>query len=393
MHLVRVLLALFRLDAEAGEQLHVLIRLRVAGGQELLSIKDGIGAGEEGQRLHLLVHLLAAGRQAHVRFGHHDAGNGQHADEVEGVNILLVRQRGTLHLDQHIDRHALRVLRQVGQLNQQTGAILKRLAHAENPARADFHTRVTHMRQGFQPIGVGPGGDDVAVELGRGVEVVVVVIQPGFGQRLGLLLAQLAQGHAGFHAQRLDTLDHLQHIGHVLGRRMFPGRAHAEAGGANGLGIGRRLEHLLDLHELFLVQTGVVMTGLRTVLAVFRARTGLDRQQRGDLHPVRVEVHAMHRLCLKQQIIERLIEQLQHFCQSPVVAGHGCSHGVLSLRIGRGTGRVPSLPSIITTARRLSTFEKTTGLHLDKKQSIRTMHTLPWQQPASGHATVRRLRG
>ena len=157
--------------------------------------------------------------------------------------------------------------------------ILKRLAHAENPARADFHTRVTHMRQGFQPIGVGPGGDDVAVELGRGVEVVVVVIQPGFGQRLGLLLAQLAQGHAGFQAKRLDALDHLQHVRHVLGRGVLPGRAHAKAGRPNGFSVCCGLEHLFHFHQFFFVQAGVVMARLRTVLAVLRAGTGLDGQQ------------------------------------------------------------------------------------------------------------------
>ena len=35
----------------------VLLHVRVAGGQQLLAVEDGVGAGEERQRLHLVVHL------------------------------------------------------------------------------------------------------------------------------------------------------------------------------------------------------------------------------------------------------------------------------------------------------------------------------------------------
>src|SRR5690606_38410351 len=60
VHLVVVFLACLGLDAQAGEQLHVLVGLRVAGGQQLLAIENGVGPGQEGQRLHLFVHLFAA---------------------------------------------------------------------------------------------------------------------------------------------------------------------------------------------------------------------------------------------------------------------------------------------------------------------------------------------
>src|SRR5690606_32180057 len=61
MHFVVVLVALFGLDAETLEQLHILVGLRVGGGQQFLAVEDRVGAGKEGQGLHLLVHLLAAG--------------------------------------------------------------------------------------------------------------------------------------------------------------------------------------------------------------------------------------------------------------------------------------------------------------------------------------------
>ena len=51
------------------------------------------------------------------------------------------------------------------------------------------------------------------------------------------------------------------------------------------------------------------MAGLRAVLAVLGTGAGLDRQQRRDLYAVRVEVRAMHRLRLEQQVVERLLEQ------------------------------------------------------------------------------------
>ncbi len=109
------------------------------------------------------------------------------------------------------------MLRQVRQLDQQAGAIVQRLTHAEDAARADLHPRLAHVAQRLQTLGVGAGGDDVAVELRRGIQVVVVVVQARSGQGAGLLLIQLAEGHAGFQAHGLDALDHLQHIGHVLG--------------------------------------------------------------------------------------------------------------------------------------------------------------------------------
>ena len=344
MHLVGVFLAGFRLDAQALEQLHVLVGLRVGGGQQLLAIEDRVGAGQEGQGLHLLVHLLAAGGQAHVGFGHHDARHGEHADEVERIDVLLLGQRRALHLDQHVDRHAFRMLRQVGQLDQQAGAVVQRFAHAEDAARADLHPRLAHVGQGLQALGIGAGGDDVAVELRRGIQVVVVVVQAGGGQRLGLLLVEPAEGHAGFQAHGLHALDHLQHVGHVLRRRVLPGGAHAEARRADGLGLGRRLQHLLHLHQLFLVQAGVVVAGLRAVLAVLRTGAGLDRQQGRDLHAIGVEVPAMHGLRLEQQVVERLREQRAHFVEGPVVADGGTHRGfpfvvMAPARVWRGTVR------------------------------------------------------
>ena len=240
---------------------------------------------------------------------HQDARDGQHADEIERVDILGVFQRGAGHFHQHVDRHGFRMLWQVRQLDQQIGAVVQGFTHAQNAAGADLHPRITHVRQGLQTLAVGAGGDDAGVEIRRCVEVVVVVIEASVSQRLGLVLIQLAEGHAGFQAHGLDAFDHLQHVGHVFGRRVLPRRAHAETGRTNGLGACGFFQHLLDLHQLFFFQTGVVVARLRAVLAVFRAGAGFDRQEGRDLHAVGVEVSAVHGLRLKQQVIEWLCEQ------------------------------------------------------------------------------------
>jgi hypothetical protein len=90
---------------------------------------------------------------------------------------------------------------------------------------------------------------------------------------------------------------------------VLPRRAHAETGGADGFGAGGLFEDLLHFHQLFFFQAGVVVTGLRAVLAVFRAGAGLDRQQGRYLHAVGVEMRAVHRLRLEQQVVEWLYEE------------------------------------------------------------------------------------
>ena len=69
---------------------------------------------------------------------------------------------------------------------QQAGALLARLAHADDAAAAGLHAGVAHVRQRVQAILEFARVDDLAVELRRGVEVVVVVVQAGVLQRVRL---------------------------------------------------------------------------------------------------------------------------------------------------------------------------------------------------------------
>ena len=53
------------------------------------------------------------------------------------------------------------------------------LAHADDAAAADVDAGVAHMRQRVEAVLIGAGGDDLAVEFRRGVEVVVVIVEAG----------------------------------------------------------------------------------------------------------------------------------------------------------------------------------------------------------------------
>ncbi len=136
-------------------------------------------------------------------------------------------------------------------------AILTGLAHADDPAAADRHPRLAHFLQRIQSLLERPRGDDVAVMLGRGVDVVVVIVEPGLGERPRLIAGQHAESHAGFEAHRLHFADHLAERGHVAVLRLTPRRAHAEALRAVRLGLAGGSDHGVGVHQFFGLQTGV----------------------------------------------------------------------------------------------------------------------------------------
>ena len=182
------------------------------------------------------------------------------------------------------------------------------------------------MFEGVQAVLVVTGLDDVAVVFRCGVEIVVVVIQAGVFQRLGLLGVEHAQGGAGFHAQGAYAADHFRDLCHIAVLRRPPGGAHAEARGAGGLGLRGFVQHILERHQFLRLQAGVVARGLRAVGAVFRAAAGLDRQQGGDLHLVRVEALAVDLSGFVHQVGERQVEQGQYFGTGIIISddsGHG----------------------------------------------------------------------
>ncbi len=327
-------IAALGVQAQLGKQRAVALCLGVAGGQQLVAVENRVGTGQKGKRLGGFAHLLAACREAHMALGHHDARHGNGADERQRVQVLRVFQRGARYLYQHVDRHRLRMRGEPGQLLQQRAAILGAFAHAENTARTHLHTGVAHGGQSFQAVAIGARGDDFAVVVGGGVEVVVVVVQPRGGQPGGLFTIDHAQRHAGFEPQRFHLAHHLFHRQQILVLGAAPGRSHAEAAGAclfGGLGLGH---HFLYFQQLLFFQLSVVVTRLGAVLAVFRAGPGLDRQQGRHLHCVGIEVCPMYLLGLKQQVVEGQRKQRVDFLEGPVMA----RRGIRRVRSSRSSG-------------------------------------------------------
>ena len=316
-----------RMQVEPAEQCAVVFHVRVAGGQQLLAVEDRIGAGEEAQRLHRVVHLLAAGRQPHHRGRHQQPCDRDGAHELERIQRLGAVERGAFDLHQLVDRHRLRMLGQRGQGLQQAGALVARFAHADDAAATGLHAGMAHVLQRVEPVLVLAGVDHLAVDLRRGVEVVVVVVEPGGLQRVGLRSTQHAQRGAGFQTEAFHRAHDLGHFHHIAILRAAPGRAHAEAAGAGILRRLRTLQHCFHAHQFLRLYAGVVARRLRAIRAVFRAATGLDRQQGGHLYRIRIVVLAMHRVRAMQQLVERQREQRDHFGAGPVVADGGVDHG------------------------------------------------------------------
>ena len=92
---------------------------------------------------------------------------------------------------------------------------------------------------------------------------------------------------SSLHAQRTDEV--------VLGAE--------QAARGRGHNLIEPAQHLVGAHQLLRLDAGVVARGLRAVAAIFRAATGLDRQQRGQLDILRIEVLAMHLLGAPEQVV------------------------------------------------------------------------------------------
>ena len=169
------------------EQRAIGVDVRIAGGEQLVAVEDRIGAGEETQRLHRLAHLAPAGGQAHHRLRHRDARHGDRAHELERIEraspctacsgVPSTCTRLLIGTDSgYGSRFASCAI--------SPARCARDLAHADDAAAADVHAGVAHALERVEPVLVVARGDDLAVELGRGVEVVVVVVEARVAQLL-----------------------------------------------------------------------------------------------------------------------------------------------------------------------------------------------------------------
>ena len=89
------------------------------------------------------------------------------------------------------------MLRQIRQRHQQSGAVALALAHADNTTGTDLHTGLANIVERLEAVLIGAGGDDLAIELRRGIQIVVVIVEPSLSQLPGLLIVEHTQRHAG----------------------------------------------------------------------------------------------------------------------------------------------------------------------------------------------------
>src|SRR5262249_58507928 len=144
-------------------------------------------------------------------------------------------------------------------------ASLEVFAHADDAAAADVDAGRTHVAERVEPILIGARGDDRAIVLGRGVEVVVVIVEAGCLEAQRLLRREHAERGAGLEPERPDARDHRADLVKIAVLWFAPGRAHAEAAGAGVLRRPRLRQHGVERHQLFRLHAGVVTRALRAI--------------------------------------------------------------------------------------------------------------------------------
>ena len=173
-------------QSEALEQPPIGRGVGIARRQQLLAVEDRVRAGEEAQRLQLVAEIAAARGQPDVRPRHQDPRDGDAAHELERIERRGVGERRAGNRHELVDRHAFRLRRQRRERVQHADAVGARLAHADDAAAADLDAGRAHALERLEPVRIGARADDLLVELGRRVQVVVVVVEAGVGEALGL---------------------------------------------------------------------------------------------------------------------------------------------------------------------------------------------------------------
>ena len=166
--------------------------------------------------------------------------------------------------------------------------------------------------QGVEAVLIGAGGNDLRVKLARGIEVVVIEIEPRSGELLRLRGAEHAEGRAGLKSERAHGLDHVNNEREVLILGRAVRGSHAKARGPGVAGARGRRAHGGHVHERLALDAGVVADTLRAVGAVLRTGAGLDRQERAHLHGVRLVVAAVHLLGVEHEVREGGCKESDH---------------------------------------------------------------------------------
>ncbi len=203
-------------------------------------------------------------------------------------------------------------------------AIARRLSHADDAAAAHAEPCLLYVPQRIETLLVGARGNDLRIELRRGIQIVVVRGQSRGFQSLRLTGREHAQRRADFHAQRRHLLDHLQDgVERLAVVHLTPRGTHAEARRSVIPGHLRSAKHGRRIHQSCSRDARLVVSALRTVRAVFGAASGLDAQQRATLNGGGIVMFTVNGLRAEQELGKGKVVQSGNGVGCPVVAdGH-----------------------------------------------------------------------
>ena len=162
----------------------------------------------------------------------------------------------------------------------------------------------------------------------------IVVVQTRGLESFSLCGSEHSQRRTGLESQLFDTGHELGNLRDFLVLGRTPRCSHAKASRTGRSGFLGLSEHHLFSHEPLRCQARVEMRALGTVRTVFRAAAGLNRQQGRYLDNVSVEMGAVHRLGLINQVVKRYLVQRQHFIGRPIMtAVRAIVHGSLRFAV------------------------------------------------------------
>jgi len=310
-------------ETEGGEEVEVLFDGRVRGGEEFVAVENGVRTGEEAEGLGFIGEAGAAGTETDFGFGEKQPGDGDHPDEVEGLDGVLGGEGGAGHWHEGVDRDAFGRGIELGEREEHFQAVIDGFSKAEDTAAADCHPGALDCAEGVEAILEGVGGDDLRIIVFRGIDVVIVGGDAGGFELAGFGVAELTEGDADFHAKGADLADGFEDLfeAGITGADPFPCGTHAETGGTGGAcGFGA-FEDGFAGEETFGSDTGLVAGTLGAVATIFAAATGFDTEKAAELDFIGRPMVLGDRAGLLQEIEEgAVIEGLKvgevHECNS-----------------------------------------------------------------------------
>ncbi|SII71388.1 Uncharacterised protein [Mycobacteroides abscessus subsp. abscessus] len=270
-------------DGESAVDDHVEVGFGVLSlAREVVAEEEGV-RDVEGERLEgAQVHLPTAG-DAQLAVGAHQSHGAEDAEAVLRGELVGAGQRRAFEGDEEVDGDRIGV--EVAQGEDRLDDLLIRLPHPDDESRARGESGRARLLHGVDAVGEGVGRADLRVVRLGGVEVVVVGVDPGGAQALGLTVLEEAEARTDLDVGvvRLDVLGHRRDTVDVPVRGAAAAGDEADAGGASGQPELRLPAGFVARQPRVLEDLGVRAQTLRAVAAVLGAEPRLEVDEVVDL--------------------------------------------------------------------------------------------------------------